>query len=301
MKFSIVTPVYNGEKYIAETIESVLVQKGDFEIEYMVRDGGSTDNTILILKNYEERLKNNSWPIQCRGIKFLWASEKDGGMYDAISKGFSNATGNIFAWINADDKYLPEAFATVANIFSTYPNIQWAKGINTTCDGNGNALSLGTGTLYNREWLVAGIYGRNAYFVQQDSVFWRSSLWQKARPQISQFQLAGDYALWVSFAKLEPLWSFNYRVSVFRKRAGQLSENMNKYNQEQLRIAPHNFFLEKRVSLLFYLINRLGLSGKEITARILYRIFFPFHRQECYIDFDSDKKPIVRKSASYLL
>ena len=301
MKFSIITPVYNGEKYIAETIKSVLSQKGNFEIEYIIRDGGSTDGTTVIIKKYEEKLKNNTWPIQCAGITFQWASEKDGGMYDAINKGFTNATGHIFAWINADDKYLPGTFATVSNIFLYYPNIQWIKGINTTCDENGKTISLGTGTLYSREWLAAGIYGRNAYFVQQDSVFWKKSLWQKAHPQISQFRLAGDYALWTTFAKYEPLWSFNSRVSVFRKRLGQLSGNMQKYNHEQALIAPHHYFLEKRVSLLFYLINFLKVSGNSMLAKVLYRLFFPFHRLECYIDFDSDNKPVIRRSKSYLI
>lgn len=301
MKFSIITPVYNSEKYIAETIESVLSQKGDFEIEYIIRDGGSTDGTIAIVKKYEEKLKNNTWSVQCNGITFKRVSEKDSGMYDAITKGFANATGDIFAWINADDKYLPGAFDTVSNIFRTFQNIHWLKGINTTCDDRGNTLSLGTGTLYNREWLSAGIYGRNAYFVQQDSVFWRNSLWLNNRPKISQFRLAGDYALWVTFAKHVPLWSFNARVSAFRKRSGQLSENMQEYNQEQLLIAPHHFFLEKRVSLLFYLIKFFKISGKSMTARVLYRVLFPFHTQECYIDFDSDNKPTIRQAISYLI
>lgn len=301
MKFSIITPVYNSEKYIAETIGSVISQKGDFEIEYTIRDGGSTDKTVEIIKKYELMLQNNAWPIQCRGVKFQWTSEKDNGMYDAINKGFANATGDIFAWINADDKYLPDAFATVSNIFLSYPNIQWIKGINTTCDENGNTLSLGTATLYDHMWLAAGIYGRNAYFVQQDSVFWRNSLWQKARPKISQFRLAGDYALWIAFAQYEPLWSFNSRVSVFRKRLGQLSGNMKKYNQEQSLIAPHHFFLEKRVSLLFYLINFFRISGKSTAAKGLHRTLFPFHKLGCYIDFDSSSKPVISRSTSYLI
>ena len=302
MKFSIITPVYNGEKYIAETIESVLSQKGDFEIEYIIQDGGSTDGTLDIIRRYEKLLTEKQCPIKCHAISYQWFSQKDKGMYDAINKGFKMATGDIYAWINADDIYLPQAFATAAEIFVQYPDIEWVKGINTTSNESGKSITQGSCFLYRQDWLQEGIYGRNAYFVQQDSVFWRRSLWKKARPNISSFRLAGDYALWTAFAAHAPLWSFNKRVSVFRERTGQLSGVMEQtYRREQKAIAPHNFFLEKRVMSFFLLKRLLKLDPKHIIARIIFFVLFPFHKQQWYIEFDPQENPIKKKSLSYIV
>lgn len=300
MKFSIVTPVYNGEKYIADTIESVLSQEGDFEIEYIIGDGGSTDGTLAIVKSYDDRLASDSYPIRCNGVTFSYFSEKDRGMYDAIEKGFARTTGDVLAYLNADDRYLPGAFKAVSTILARYPDIEWVKGINTTSDESGKLIAQGNCFLYRQDWLRKGIYGRSAYFVQQDSVFWRRPLWNAARPVLSAFRLAGDYALWRAFAAHTPLWSFNRRVSVFRKRPGQLSADITPYRQEQERIAPHHFYLEKRVVLFFSLVRGCGLNSKNAATRLLWRIFFPFTPQQKYIDFDSDDTPIKKKAISYI-
>lgn len=302
MRFSIVTPVYNGGKYIAETIESVLSQNGDFEIEYIIADGASTDGTIEIIKSYADRVNARKYPIHCKKATVEWFSQKDCGMYDAIEKGFARSTGDVMAYINADDTYLPNAFATVAAIFTHYPDIEWLKGINTTSDETGATIAQGSCFLYRQNWLEKGIYGRSAYFVQQDSVFWKRSLWEKARPRISSFRLAGDYALWTMFARNKPLWSFNKRVSIFRERPGQLSVIMeHPYRQEQKAIAPRNFFLEKRIITFFLLIRFLKLHPKLVTTRILFFALFPFHKQQWYIDFDPSGIPVKKKALSYII
>lgn len=301
MKFSIVTPVYNGEKYLAETIESVLSQKGDFELEYIIQDGSSTDGTVDIIKSYEQRLGTGKYPIQCKKVTLKWFSEKDNGMYDAIEKGFARGTGEIMAYINADDKYLPGAFASVAKIFSTYPEIEWAKGVNSTSDEAGDNTTPTPCFIYQQDWLRKGIYGRSAYFVQQDSVFWKRSLWEKACPKISNLRLAGDYALWITFAKYAPLWSFNKQVSVFRERAGQLSEIMRPYIKEQNIVAPHNLLLEKRIIFFFILRRFLKLNPRGPLSRMLFLILFPFYKKQWYIDFDLQGNPIKKTAQSYLV
>jgi glycosyltransferase involved in cell wall biosynthesis len=301
MKYSIVTPVYNGEKYIAETIESVLSQKGDFEIEYIIVDGASTDKTVEIIKSYVTRVNAEQYPIFCKKVTLQWFSEKDRGMYDAIEKGFARAPGDVMAYINADDKYLPGAFAVVAKIFVEYTDIEWVKGINTTADEKGKIITQGSCFLYRQNWLQKGIYGRNAYFVQQDSVFWKRSLWEKAQPKISSFRFAGDYALWIAFASYAPLWSFNKRVSIFRKREGQLSGTMEPYRQEQVAIAPRHFLLEKRIMLFFVSARFLKLDPQNILARMLFFILFPFHGQQWYVDFDTNGNPLKKRAVSYLI
>jgi len=301
MKFSIITPVYNGEKYIAETIESILSQEGDFEIEYIIQDGGSTDGTIKIAELYADRVNAGQYPIRCNKVSIQYFSEKDRGMYDAIEKGFTHTTSDVMAYLNADDKYLPGSFASVVSVLVHYPDVEWLKGIDTTSDESGTTTSRGSCFLYRQDWLQKGIYGRNTYFVQQDSVFWKQSLWEKARAEISSFRLAGDYALWIAFAKHASLWSFNKQVSVFRERAGQLSSIMDPYREEQELAASHHFFLEKRVMLFFLVVRFLKLNQQNILARALFHIIFPFSGQQWYIDFDPQGNPIKKKALSYIV
>ena len=78
----------NHGRFIEDTIKSVLNQEGDFYIDYIIMDGGSTDNSVEIIKKNEQLLKEGKWPIKCRGIEYRWASEKDRGQSDAINKGF---------------------------------------------------------------------------------------------------------------------------------------------------------------------------------------------------------------------
>ena len=99
VKVSIVTVSYNAVKTIEQTILSVLEQDIP-DIEYIIIDGGSTDGTLDVIRKYEERLA-------------YWISEADGGMYDALAKGFERVRGHICAYINADDFYHPHAFAAV--------------------------------------------------------------------------------------------------------------------------------------------------------------------------------------------
>jgi glycosyltransferase involved in cell wall biosynthesis len=300
MRFSIVTPVYNGERFIAETIQSILSQEGDFEIDYIIQDGGSTDGTLAIVKTYEEKLTAGSYPINCNAVTLRWFSEKDAGMYDAVQKGFAHASGDICCYLNADDRYLPGAFAAVAKIFATYPDVSWVKGINTSCDEDGTLLSEGACRIYLRQWLQKGVYGRSAYFVDQESVFWRRSLWDEAKPELAKWRLAGDYALWTRFAHYATLWSFNRPVSIFRRHRNQLSASMDGYRQEQEAIAPKTLLLEKRAVLFFSLVRLLRLDPKSIVTRMLFATLFPFREKGWYIDFDQDGQPKKRSATSYV-
>jgi glycosyltransferase involved in cell wall biosynthesis len=113
-KFSVVVPSFNQGKYIEETIRSVLDQ--DYpEKELIVIDGGSTDNTLDVIRKYEGR-------IAC------WVSEKDRGQAHAVNKGFAAATGDIFGWQNSDDVYLPGAFRRAAEEWSNHPEAEIVYG-----------------------------------------------------------------------------------------------------------------------------------------------------------------------------
>ncbi len=299
MKFSIVTPVYNGEKYITETIESVLSQEGDFEIEYIIVDGASTDGTVEIIKKYEKTLAEGRYPLKCAGVDFKWLSEKDNGMYDAINKGFAAAVGDIFAWINSDDAYLPGAFNIVSKTFGKYQEIKWLKGITETTDEDSNFVKTNPCYTYNKDWIKMGIYGRYAYFIHQDSVFWKGELWQKSGGLDARLKLAGDYLLWAKLAEFSPLWSVNASLSKFRIRVGQLSENAGEYQKEQsVAVPPKKNLTELKIKYFFWLRAKTP-KGFEPFFRKAYRLLFP-ERNRYYVDINPDGKPEIKEEYSYI-
>lgn len=106
--YVIATPSLNQGQFISKTIESIWSQKGDFYIKHIISDGGSTDNTVSILKDFQLRLMNKSYPIQCSGISFSWSSHKDAGQASAISNVFLNTSGDVYTWLNSDDYYASE-------------------------------------------------------------------------------------------------------------------------------------------------------------------------------------------------
>src|SRR5215468_6601031 len=106
-KISIITPSFNQAQFIEETIISVLNQ--DYkEVEYILIDGGSTDDSVRIIKKYSDRLT-------------FWVSEPDRGQAHALNKGLSHASGDLIAYLNSDDLYLPGAFTKVVNYFNEHP------------------------------------------------------------------------------------------------------------------------------------------------------------------------------------
>jgi len=298
MKISIVTPVYNGEKYIEETILSVLTQEGDFDIEYIIMDGGSNDSTVTIAKKYENQLSSHNYPIKCNSISMSVVSEKDTGMYNAIEKGFNLATGDIYAWINSDDTYAPNAFSAISKTFESFPEIKWLKGITSFID-EGNAIAPGRCYLYNQKWIKMGIYGRNAYFIQQDSVFWKPELWEKGGFKNTTLKYAGDYWLWISFAQFEPLWTINKEISFFRSHKNQITNDMGKYRKEQDLIKKPTGFLQKKIRLFFWIQTHISKNHTFNPLHVLYKLLFT-KRNKDYIEL-IDNKPEITIAPSYII
>ena len=127
LKLSIITPSFNQGRFLEETIRSVLNQ-GYEPLEYIIIDGGSTDESVSIIRRYEDKLA-------------YWVSEKDRGQVHAINKGLERATGDILAFINSDDVYLPGAFTAVMAHFADNPKSEWICG-DTLMFGDGHETQL---------------------------------------------------------------------------------------------------------------------------------------------------------------
>ncbi len=138
------------------------------------------------------------------------------------------------AWINADDRYEPGAFVTVAEIFKNHSNIDWVTGRPTVINEAGEMLDISPIIPFPRKAIAAGIFeGRFARpFIQQEGTFWRPGLWEKAGGLNANFRFAGDFDLWRRFATRTDLVIVNAILGCFRFRAGQLSSDMTRYYAE---------------------------------------------------------------------
>ena len=255
-KISIITPVYNGEQYIEQCILSILNQNYQ-NFEHIIVDGGSTDSTLSIVEKYSKL-----YPMKV-------ISEKDNGMYDAIAKGFRHSTGQILAWLNSDDTYMPWAFRIMN--YCIDKNVDWCTAISAHQDSTGTLYKIDETRFYNRRWIKKGLYGTCFGFIQQESTFWSRELWDKASGEnISRYKLCGDYWLWKQFAKHTELYSVDTLVGCFRHREGQLSQNIQKY-WDEAQIAPmhgliHKVYLECESiqNLLFKEKNKIRVNIKDI-------------------------------------
>lgn len=215
LKISIVTVVYNGDKYLEETILSVLNQTYK-NIQYIIIDGGSTDNSINIIKKYEKNID-------------YWISEKDNGMYDALRKGFTKVSGDICAYINSDDFYPPTAFETAVEIFSQHPEIKWIRGMGIMYNENSTIVGAGRPFINSKNSIRKYLFGP----IAQESMFWRKELHQLINwEKFASFRLAGDHYMWYCFAEKADLYTINAWIGGHRRHNGQLSSDMNKYLKE---------------------------------------------------------------------
>lgn len=177
---SIITPSYNQGQYLEQTMLSVLNQD-HLRVEYIVVDGASTDESVEIIKRYAGRLA-------------YWASEKDNGQADAINKGFARATGEIVAWLNSDDYYLPGAIGAAVKVFEENPDAVLVYGDMLAVDENGRTFNaLNYKQLALEDLLCFQIIG-------QPAVFLRRSALQKTDGLNPAFHFLLDHLLWVQIA-----------------------------------------------------------------------------------------------------
>lgn len=194
MRISVVTPSFNQAQFIRRTIDSILGQTGDFELDYRVIDGGSTDGTIEILESYGDRLR--------------WKSERDNGQVDAINKGLRETTGDVVGWVNSDDILLPGALARVAAALEAHPEREWVHGYCKIIDRDDREV---------RRWVSAYKAFRARHhtlenfltenYVSQMTAFWRRSVHDEIGYVDPTIRFAFDYDLFVRLASRgEPVY-----------------------------------------------------------------------------------------------
>ena len=196
-KISVVTPSFNQGRFIGQTFDSVLGQEYP-NLEYLVLDGGSTDETGSILDLYRPRLAYS-------------CSQKDNGQADAINKGFARTTGEILAWLNSDDQYAPDALMHVARAFDLFPDADLVVGGCGLLEGNTgvvsrihhSALPIGKVVpLPLRQLLDLDNCWLKGHFFYQPEVFWRREIWEAAGGNVQDdLYYCFDYDLWVRMAE----------------------------------------------------------------------------------------------------
>ena len=206
LKITVVTPNYNGAALLEETILSVVSQNYP-NLEYILVDGASTDDSMSIV----ERHAHHFAQIIC---------EKDQGHADALNKGFSRATGDVMAWINSDDLLLPGSLHRVNQVFSTFPQVAWLTGRPVTASESGQLDSSRPLRMWSWIRFLCGDFRH----IQQESTFWRRSLWQAAGASLdTRYRLANDFELWLRFFRRATLFTIDAPLGCFRFRAGQRS------------------------------------------------------------------------------
>lgn len=201
-RFTVVTPSFNQAAYVSQTIESVLSQEGDFEIEYFVMDGGSTDGSAEIIREYAENVKANRWPAQCAGISMEWVSQKDRGQSDAINQGLRRATGQIASYINSDDLYFEGAFARVARAFEALPRADFVYGDGDVIDDQGRLQWEWLSRPYNHKVMTSYHFLWNDFtnYIMQQATFWRAQVHSRIGLFDESFHLAMDAEYWIRAA-----------------------------------------------------------------------------------------------------
>jgi len=203
MKISIITTNYNTDKYLEKTIKSILNQKGNFRLEYIIIDGGSTDSSLDIIKKYKDRIR--------------YISEKDKGQSNGINKGLRMATGDIVAFLNADDIYLDNTLDTVVRYFKDNPECMWLTGYCKIIDENGKQIKKYITDYKNRKL-------RRFSFEQllvedcisQPATFWRRKLLDEVGYIDESLHYSMDQDLWARFAKKYKLHLIREYLACFR-------------------------------------------------------------------------------------
>ncbi len=268
-RISIVTPSYNQGQFLEATICSILDQNYP-NLEYIIMDGGSTDNSVAIIRKYEKHLA-------------YWQSHKDRGQNHAITEGFKRATGEIFGYLNSDDIHLPWTLAIVGNILASLPEVEWlTPRVTMVIDADGDPLTTNHAIAHTRLRFYSGVTLGNFFgesgWIQQEGTFWRRSLWEKAGAHVAEDAYrTGDFELWARFFQHSLLTTTQIPLAAFRWHGGnktQLDLTVAE-SRKILQAYPH----ERRYSHTKFRFMR-WLHAR--TGRFINR----FGSRQCHVEYD---------------
>lgn len=267
-KISIVTPSFNQGSYLESTILSVIGQLYP-NLEYIIMDGGSTDNSIDIIRKYEKHFA-------------FWESVPDKGQSDAINKGFQIATGDILAWINSDDMYLPHTFRFISEYFSS------------NCD---DKIVFGNCLKFNQE--TKKVYGSDVEsshkkldislcdYIIQPSCFWSRQIWEKVGPLNLDLAFSLDWDWFIRAQKLnlkfEPISEFLsiYRIHAQHKtgtggqdRIYELAKIYEKYHSSMISQCYLKSRMDQKVAFARSLIQKFRLYRVLDPSWLMHILFF---------------------------
>lgn len=260
LRISVVVPSFNHAKFLRLALASTLDQTGEFDLEVLVIDGGSTDGTVDLLRSQGDRVR--------------WVSEPDGGQSDALNKGFRLATGDVIGWLNSDDLYQPGALAAVARAFREFPRVEWVHGQAEVIDTAGRVRRRWV-TAYKRRQCRRYSYGRllTENFIQPNTVFWRRELTERVGGVDPDLHLAMDFDLWLRFARSSPPLYLDVPIACFRWYP--TSKSGSRYPQQfrEVRAIARRYEPDWRWTHRFgNLKNRLAV-GCYRTADLMGRLF----------------------------
>jgi glycosyltransferase involved in cell wall biosynthesis len=262
---SIVTVVYNGERFLKDSIESVINQNYQ-NIEYIVIDGGSSDNTVNIIKQYEDKID-------------YWISEKDSGQSDAFSKAFAKCRGEWITWLNADDLLLPNTISVLIQSVKSYPDVDCFMGNIIWADANGFVIKCRQG----ERW--ANSLPQNGFLnVYGPTTFFKNKLYKSVMGIDHSLHYRMDTDLWWQFfnagAKFMRLKNYSWMLRVHEDAKTTANYFLNNKKQEKvLEIMNHETeVIRTKYNLQQTFKGRLLLFFHRVTSLCYLRSLFDSFR-----------------------
>jgi hypothetical protein len=255
-KITIITPSYNQGQYLEETIRSVLLQNYP-NLEYIIMDGGSSDNSVEIIQKYSNYITH-------------WVSEPDRGQTHALNKGIALATGDILAYLNSDDYYQPGTLFKVAEYFLKFPKVDLLHGCCHYVNEQGEKMGEQLGNIQSFAEILDlwGVWWQQRQFVQPE-VFWSKEITNRIGEFREDLHYVMDYEYWCRILKAGGvIGRLESELSCFRLTATQKSNQSDEVAEELLQVVQP-WLWSKQTALSWQ--NRLRLQGHWLYQAILIK------------------------------